>query len=319
MKDAISRRRAASLQSAVEPIMQFLEQESIIEIMLNSDGRVWVDEAGQGMYCTDTTMESDDAERMIRLIAASMNAEVHEKNPSLAARMPIWGARLQACVPPVVTSPVFSLRKPSKVVFTLQDYVEQGILSETQATFLDEAVKTGKNMLIGGGTGSGKTTLANALLHSIAATRDRVYIVEDNSELQCAAENMVQILVQPPLYTHRQAIMDAMRLRPDRIIVGEVRDGAALDMLKAWNTGHPGGLATIHANSAIAMLQRLGQLIEEVIPVAPRELIAEAVDICVHIQRDPRHRSGRSLTGIIAVNGFDKNNAWVLDPFYERS
>jgi len=129
----------------------------------------------------------------------------------------------------------------------------------------------------------------------------------------------VQILVQPPLYTHRQAIMDSLRLRPDRIIVGEVRDGAALDMLKAWNTGHPGGLATIHANSTTAMLQRLCQLIEEVVPTAPKELIGEAIDLCVHIHRDPNHTAGRSMTGIIAVNGFDQNNAWVLEPFTEQS
>ncbi|NTV21796.1 MAG: Flp pilus assembly complex ATPase component TadA, partial [Chlorobium limicola] len=244
MQDTVTRRRAASLHSAVEPIVRFLEQENILEIMLNADGRVWVDEAGIGMYCTSTVMSSDDAERMIRLIAASTNAEVHENSPSLAARMPIWGARLQACVPPLVPSPVFSLRKPAKIVFTLEDYIRQGILSEAQAAYLDDAVKARKNLMIGGGTGSGKTTLANALLHSISSTKDRIYIVEDNLELQCSAENMVQILVQPPLYTHRQAIMDALRLRPDRIIVGEVRDGAALDMLKAWNTGHPGGLAT---------------------------------------------------------------------------
>jgi type IV secretion system protein VirB11 len=317
MHDTVTRRRAASLHSAVEPIARFLEQDSVIEIMLNSDGKVWVDEAGKGMYCTDTIMSQEDAERMIRLIAASMNTEIHEKNPSLAARMPIWGARLQACVPPVVSAPVFSLRKPAKFIFSLEDYVRQGILSESQAIYLDDSVKSRKNLLIGGGTGSGKTTLANALLHSISSTKDRVYIVEDNPELQCSAENMVQVLVQPPLYSHRQAIMDALRFRPDRIIVGEVRDGAALDMLKAWNTGHPGGLATIHANSAAAMLQRLCQLIEEVVPTAPRELIGEAVDICVHIQRDSRHPAGRRLSGIIAVNGFDKSNAWVLEPFTE--
>jgi P-type conjugative transfer ATPase TrbB len=319
MNDAVARRRAASLHSAVEPIVRFLEQDSILEIMLNSDGRVWVDEAGKGMYCTEAVMSSDDAERMIRLIAASTNAEVHENNPSLAARMPIWGARLQACVPPLVSAPVFSLRKPAKVVFTLEDYIRNGILSEAQAGYLDEAVRARKNLLIGGGTGSGKTTLANALLHSISSSKDRVYIVEDNPELQCSAENMVQILVQPPHYTHRHAIMDALRLRPDRIIVGEVRDGAALDMLKAWNTGHPGGLATIHANSAAAMLQRLCQLVEEVVPAAPKELIGEAVDLCVHIHRDPRHPAGRTLTGIVAVNGFDKNSAWVLEPFIEQN
>jgi Flp pilus assembly CpaF family ATPase len=139
---------------------------------------------------------------------------------------------------------------------------------------------------VGGGTGSGKTTFLNALLREVARTEDRVYLVEDTPELQCSAPNKLRVLVPPPTYTWNRAICDAMRFRPDRIIVGEVRGGAALELLKAWNTGHPGGLATLHANDTASMLDRLCQLIEEVVPIAPRRLVAQAIGLCVHIQRD---------------------------------
>src|SRR5262249_45626340 len=142
------------------------------------------------------------------------------------------------------------LRKPPGIVFTLQDYVRDGIVSEAQANALTAAIRQRDNILVGGGTGTGKTTLANALLQTIArATSDRLYIIEDTCELQCAAPNKVRVLVQPPRHTWRDAVMAGMRYRPDRIIVGEVRDGSAIELLKSWNTGHPGGLATIHADS----------------------------------------------------------------------
>ena len=306
----------ASLRSAVQPVLCFLEREGVVEIMLNPDGSVWVEEAGRGMYRTDVSMGPEDAERMIRLAAAAVHAEVNERNPSLSAMLPGWGVRLQAAVPPVVPAPVFALRKPPSVVFSLGDYVDAGILGEEEAFFLERAVREGRNVLVGGGTGSGKTTLANALLEVVAATGERVYIVEDTPELQCRAENMLQVMVRPPFYTHQRAVMDAMRFRPDRIIVGEVRDGAALDMLKAWNTGHPGGVATIHANNPRAMLDRMAQLTEEVVPVAPRRLIAEAVDVCVHIMRDALHPAGRRVSGIAEVKGLDPGGNWLLEPVF---
>jgi energy-coupling factor transporter ATP-binding protein EcfA2 len=172
-------------------------------------------------------MTSDDALRMLRLIASEMNTEITDRTPSLAGKLPLWGARVQASIPPIVEAPVFALRKPARVVFTLGDYVNRGILTDRMAALLSQAVLDRRNILVGGGTGSGKTTLANALLQVVASTSDRVYLVEDNAELQCAAENKVQVLVQPPVYTWQRAIMDAMRFRPDRIIVGEVRDGSA--------------------------------------------------------------------------------------------
>jgi type IV secretion system protein VirB11 len=171
-----------------------------------------------------------------------------------------------------------------------------------------------ENILIGGGTGSGKTTFANALLRVVAEdTADRVLIIEDTPELQCAAPNKVQVLVQPGVHTWRDAVMGAMRFRPDRIIVGEVRDGSALELLKAWNTGHPGGLATIHANDTRAMLDRLCQLIEEVVHPAPRALVAQTVGVCVHISRDPSATAGRRLSGLDRVCGLGPDGSFRLE------
>lgn len=307
-------RRHASLRTAVAPIISFLSDDSVIEIMLNADGRIWVERAGVGMFAANVTMTPEDALRMLRLVATEMNTELSDRNPSLAGKLPIWGARVQASIPPIVEAPVFALRKPAKVVFDLDQYVERMILTPGEAEGLRAAVRERQNILVGGGTGSGKTTFANALLREMAGTTDRIYLVEDNPELQCSAPNKVQILVQPPTYGWNRAIMDAMRFRPDRIIVGEIRDGSALEMLKAWNTGHPGGIATVHANDTSAMLDRVCQLIEEVIPTAPRALVAQSINVCVHLQRDPRHPAGRSITGLDRVAGLSEGGQWLLAP-----
>jgi len=308
-------RRMASLRSALLPIVPYLEDDRVLEIMLNADGVVWLDKVGVGLIRADGRMAPHDALRMLRLIAAETEMELNPTRPSLAAKLPLWGARVQAAIPPIVEAPVFALRKPAKIVFSLEDYMAKGILSARQAAALRDAVCAHANILIGGGTGSGKTTFGNALLKVISeTTHDRVYIVEDTPELQCTAPNKVQVLVRPPDYTWQRAVMDAMRFRPDRILVGEVRDGSALELLKAWNTGHPGGLATVHANDTRAMLDRLCQLIEEVIFPAPRALIASTVHVCVHLRRDGAHPAGRSMSGLDRVVGLSPDGRWQLEP-----
>jgi type IV secretion system protein VirB11 len=308
-------RRHAALRTAIGPLVPFLDDEMVVEIMLNADGRVWVERAGAGMSLSSVLLGPEDALRILRVVATEMNVELSDRNPSVGGKLPIWGARVQGAIPPVVEAPVFSLRKPAKLAFGLDRYVERGILTAAQAEALARAVRERANILVGGGTGSGKTTFANALLREVAATGDRTYIVEDNPERQCTAPNRLQVLVQPPVYTWNRAILDAMRFRPDRIVVGEVRDGAALEMLKAWNTGHPGGIGTIHANDTAAMLDRLCQLVEEVVPAAPRELVAQTVNVCVHLRRNPNHPAGRSVTRIDRVLGLSKAGEWVLEPF----
>ena len=308
-------RRTSALRSALGPVLPYLEDPRVVEVMLNADGVVWVDKLGEGMLRTPVTMLAPDAERMLRLVASEVLVELNAQAPSLSAKLPPpWGARLQAAIPPIVDAPVFALRKPARIVFSLDDYVNQGILLPAQRDALGTAVRNRDNILIGGGTGSGKTTFANALVKVIAEdTTDRVHIVEDTPELQCAAPNRLQVLVHPGVHSWRDAIMAAMRFRPDRILVGEVRDGSALELLKAWNTGHPGGLATIHANDTRAMLDRLCQLIEEIVYPAPRALVAQTIQLCVHIQRDKRDPAGRRVSGIDRVHALGERGAWTLE------
>lgn len=316
IQDEFELRHVEALRAAMSPIIPFLDDDLIVEVLLNADGSIWTERAGQGMELTGATMKPEDAFRMIQLIASGRNIEITDRQPSLAALLPVWGARIQAMIPPIVEAPIFTIRKRPRKVFTLANYVHRGILTPHQAEVLREAVAARLNILVGGSTGAGKTTLANALLDEIgSSTTDRVYLVEDLRELQCSAANKVSLFVQPPIYTWQRAIMDAMRSRPDRIVVGEVRDGAAtLELVKAWNTGHPGGLATVHANDTGAMLDRICQLIEEVTPHAPRSFVAQTINLCVHIQRDPKHPAGRSLSGIDRVSGLRPDGGWQLAP-----
>ena len=309
-------RRLEALRLAMTSIVRFLDDAEVIEIALNADGTIWVERIGRAHARHRGAMSTADAFRMLQLVANTMGTEITAAKPSLAALIPGWETRLQAMVPPVVAAPVFIIRKPPTKVFTLDDYVRRGIVSPGQADLIRQAVRDRSNILVGGSTGSGKTTLTNAILHEISvATRDRLYIVEDMRELQCSAPNKLQLWVQEPLYGWERAIMDALRSRPDRIVVGEVRRGAAaLELVKAWNTGHPGGLATVHANTTRAMLDRICQLMEEVIPSPPRRLVAETINVCIHMTKDSKHPAGRRLTGVDQVLGLAADGQWDLRP-----
>ncbi|MGD0680259.1 MAG: P-type conjugative transfer ATPase TrbB [Polyangiaceae bacterium] len=308
-------RRADALESALAPLSAFLNDDRVVEILVNPDGLVWVDRLGSGLAETGARMTPLQTERILRLVASEVRVEVNAQHPSLSAKLPMpWRARLQAAIPPISDAPALALRKPARIVFSLDDYVKDRIVSHAQREALTASVHARDNILIGGGTGSGKTTFANALVKVIAdETTDRVHIIEDTPEIQCEARNKLQILVQPGVHSWRDAVMAAMRFRPDRILVGEVRDGSALDLLQAWNTGHPGGLATVHANDTRAMLDRLCQLIEEVVYPAPRALIAQTIQVCVHIQRDRTHPSGRRVSGLDRVTGLNADGSWKLE------
>jgi type IV secretion system protein VirB11 len=309
-------RLTLALSSALGPLTAFLDDPLVVEIMLNADSTVWVERRGTGMQRTEVRMEPVAAEAMLRLVAADAGVELTASTPTLAAKLPPpWGARLQAFLPPVVDAPAFAMRLPPRTVFSLPDYLRAGILTPDQSRALVTAIHSHENILIGGSTGSGKTTFANALLRVVAdAGSDRLYIIEDTPELQCEAPNKLQVLVQPGALSWRDAVMAAMRVRPDRIIVGEIRDGSALELLKAWNTGHPGGLATIHANDTRGTLDRFCQLLEEVVYPAPRALVAQTIHLCVHITRDASHPAGRRVSGIDRVAGVAPDGSWILEP-----
>jgi len=301
LRDTSSSRLLAMLTTAMGPTVgSLLTDDTIIELMLNQDGKLWSDRLGTGRQDTGHTISPEDAERIIRLVATGTGAECNESKPLLSAELPGTGSRFQGILPPIVQAPVFTIRKKALLIFTLDDYVRQGIMTERQEATILEVVHTKQNILVTGGTGTGKTTLVNAVLNEIAATNDRIVIIEDTLELQCAAPDTVFLRAKEGVATMNDLLRATMRLRPDRIVVGEVRGPEALSLLKAWNTGHPGGCATVHANSARAGLTRLEQLIQEAVITVPKELIAEAVNIVIHIERSGH---GRRIREIARVKG----------------
>ncbi|MCP4935129.1 MAG: P-type conjugative transfer ATPase TrbB, partial [bacterium] len=302
IEEARMRRRQMLLTAFGSTIEAALENPTIIEVMVNPDGKLWLDRFDVGRIDTGTHINPAEVERIIRLVAAHMRGEVHEGAPIVSAELPETGERFEGLLPPVALAPCFAIRKPAEVIYQLSDYVEAGIMLPLQAKTLSEAVVDRKNIVVVGGTSSGKTTLVNALLAEVADTNakisDRVIILEDTRELNCAAHDMVSLRTKPGVAALGDLVRSTLRLRPDRIIVGEVRGPEALDMLKAWNTGHPGGITTIHANSDRAGLYRLEQLIQEAVITVPRRLIADAIDILVFIEGRGAARKVRTISKV---------------------
>jgi type IV secretion system protein VirB11 len=298
-------RRIRMLHTAMGPLIAAaLADPDVVEVMLNPDGSLWVDRLSTGRAPTGETLSAADGERIIRLVAAHVGVEVHRGRPLLSAELPETGERFEGVLPPASPAPAFALRKRAVGVIPLEDYVRDGVLVEGQADFLRSAVRERQNILVAGGTSTGKTTLANALLAEIAATNDRVLVLEDTVELQCVAKDHVPLRTRPGVVSMTELVRATMRLRPDRVVVGEVRGGEALDLVKVWGTGHPGGIATVHAGSAQGALLRLEQLILEVAITPPRALIAEAVNVVVFIAGRGRARKVRTVA---RVTGFDSN------------
>jgi type IV secretion system protein TrbB len=290
-------------------IAAWLDDPEIVEVMLNPDGRLWVDRLGSGLADTGMIVPLADGERIIRLVAHHVGTEVHAQSPRVSAELPETGERFEGLLPPVVAAPAFAIRKPAVAVFTLDDYVASGIISPGQCEALRSAVADRDNILIAGGTGSGKTTLANALLAEIAGTRDRIVLIEDTRELQCTSPNLVAMRTKAGVATLADLVRTALRLRPDRIPIGEVRGAEALDLLKAWGTGHPGGIGTIHAGTALGALRRLEQLIQEAVATVPRPLIAETIGLIVVLVRDG---AGRRLAELARVEGLEASGGYRL-------
>lgn len=279
-----SARRRTMLRTAMGPsIAAALADPSVIEIMVNPDGSLRLDRLGEGRVDTGEHLQASEVERIIRLVAAHLRIEVHANNPVVSAELPETCERFEGLLPPVAKAPCFAIRKPASEIKSLETYVTDGIMVPAQMLALRRAISERRNILVAGGTSSGKTTLVNALLAEVAKLQERIIMIEDTRELQCAADDCVALRTKPGVVTMGHLVRSTLRLRPDRIIVGEVRGGEALDMLKAWNTGHPGGIATIHANSARAALYRLEQLILESIAHVPRQLIAETIDLVIFI------------------------------------
>jgi type IV secretion system protein TrbB len=245
----------------------------------------------------------------VRLVAHHVGAEVHVASPLVSAELPETGERFEGLLPPVVTAPAFAIRKPAIAVFTLEDYVAAGIMSEVQAETLRKAVCHRRNILVAGGTSTGKTTLTNALLAEVAKTTDRVVLIEDTRELQCSSPNLVALRTKDGVASLSDLVRSSLRLRPDRIPIGEVRGAEALDLLKAWGTGHPGGIGTIHAGTALGVLRRLEQLIQEAVVTVPRALIAETIDVIAVLSG---RGADRRLAELAHVEGLKPDGDYLI-------
>ncbi|ESZ61616.1 P-type conjugative transfer ATPase TrbB [Mesorhizobium sp. L103C131B0] len=305
-------RGARMLRTALGPaIARYLDDAGIVEVMLNPDGRLWIDRLSEGLSDTGERLSAADGERIVRLVAHHVGAEVHAGAPRVSAELPETGERFEGLLPPVVAAPAFAIRKPAVAIFTLEDYVAARIMSAQQADTLRRGVANRANILVAGGTSTGKTTLINALLAEVAKTADRVVIIEDTRELQCAAPNLVAMRTKDGVASLSDLVRSSLRLRPDRIPVGEVRGAEALELLKAWGTGHPGGLGTIHAGSAIGALRRMEQLIQEAVVTVPRALIAETIDLVAVLSG---RGSARRLSELARVDGLRPDGDYQVAP-----
>jgi type IV secretion system protein TrbB len=306
-KDGPYERQLAKLRKDLgEVFLAALEDSETVEIVLNADGTLWQERLGAPLEPIGT-MSASCADSAMRTIAAYHHATLTRADPSIECELPLDGSRFAGQIPPIVAAPVFAVRKRASRVFTLEQYVEAGIMTPEQKKFLCDAIRDHRNLLAIGGTGGGKTTLLNAFIRQLTDQypSERLVIIEDTAEIQCAAQDYVQYHTSPDR-TMTQLVRMALRMRPDRILVGEVRGPEALDLLMAWNTGHEGGMASLHANNASAALNRLSTLVA-MHPNAPRgmieSLIGEAVDVVVHIARTSK---GPVVREVLEVKDFDR-------------
>lgn len=306
-----SERTQRALRTHLDPIMNYFDDPKVEDISVNPDGSIHINCRGIGsLKCG--VMEAGDRSNIINLVAAYNNTICNAERPFVEAILPFREARFQGLISPMVSAPAFSIRLRPQTIYTLRDYWVAGILTSTQREVLSEAVRSYRNILLVGGTGSGKTTLLNALLSELAVCcpNDRVVSIEDTPELQCGNKDHVDLLSSETV-SMAGCLRAALRLRPKRIIVGEVRGAEALDLLKAYNTGHPGGLATVHANDAVAGLERLEALAREATEAPQQRFIASTINLVVFI-KPIAIEPYRKVSQILRVCGY-KNNEYIFE------
>ncbi|MDR2724762.1 MAG: P-type conjugative transfer ATPase TrbB, partial [Candidatus Adiutrix sp.] len=280
---------------------------------LNPDGGLWVERFGEPMSLI-SSITPEQADLAVTLIASALNAPATRQTPIIEGELPLDGSRFEGLIPPVVAAPIFTIRKKAAKIFTFSDYVQAGILPSAAKELLEEAVLMRRNLLVAGGTGSGKTTFVNAVIEAVArlTPQDRLIIIEDTAELQSSSPNRVELHTTDGVDMGR-LLKATLRLRPDRILVGEVRDVSALALVKAWNTGHEGGLATVHANSAREGLTRLEQLIAEGQYQPLKEVLASAIHFVIFLKK---HSGFRRVTEIAAIGYSPETKDYTFDYKY---
>ncbi len=304
------------------PINRLIQDPSISEIMVNGPQNVYVEKKGRLIRTEVTFKDNQHVMRVIEKIVAPLGRRIDESSPMVDARLPD-GSRVNAIIPPLsLNGPSITIRKFSERPFTVRDLINFGTMTPEVAMFLKACVEARLNIVVSGGTGSGKTTTLN-VISSFIPDDERIVTIEDAAELQLAQEHVVRLETRPPniedkgAITIRDLVRNSLRMRPDRIVVGEVRSGEALDMLQAMNTGHDGSLTTGHANSPRDMLSRLETMVLMAgmeLPVrAIREQIASAIDLIVH---QARLKDGsRRITHITEITGMEGDVITMQDIF----
>ena len=291
-------------------VMEGLIDDDITEIILNPDGSLWFEGLKSGMQ-RKGTLEKEKALHFIHTISGYQGFIINQKSPLLETELPLDGSRFAAMIPPASHSPAFTIRKKAKEIFSFADYLKNKSMNEAQSILIQQAIIEHKNLLIAGGPGSGKTTFLNACIKEMiqqGPLAERIITLEDLPEIQCAAQNVLSLYSSPEV-SLTQLLRIALRSRPDRILVGEVRDKTMLDLLKAWNTGAPGGLATIHANSCQAALQRCCDLAQEAGVPPPCSLICEGIDLIIFIQKTNLQKK-RIISSIVQVEGWNPKDSF---------
>ena len=308
VENEVWERRLRVLETCLgRSIMQYMHDDNVTEVMVNPDGRLWLDTFDKGVVPTDVVMEPEDTKRIIYMVADISGQVIDLKvDPSLQANIPasrlFSNCRFQAELPPIVNAPSFNIRKHSMIVITLDDYVRQGAMTEMQRQVILDAIHGKKNIIAAGGTGSGKTTLLNAILAEISTLGDRIVTIEDTKELKCTAENYVALSTTDTVDMDN-LLRKTLRLSPNRIVVGEVRGKEALTLVDAWSTGHRGGCSTVHSDSAHDTLFRLEDLVSRVSVSSQQAGIARAIDVIVYIER---RAVSRTIAEVLSIDGWDR-------------
>lgn len=300
-------------------MMEAVNDSEVIEIMLNPDSSLWVEKYGRD-HERIGNLDAPQARQILSLVASAQGNTVSYLTPIVEGLFPLDSSRFEGVFPPLTTAPSFSLRKRASRVFTLPEYQENGSIQAEGVNIIEQGIAARKNIVVVGGTSSGKTTFLNAVIDAITkiTPSDRIVTLEDTPELQCTSENLVSLYtseVPGAEVSMRKLAKVCMRYAPKRILVGEVRDAAALELLKLWNTGHPGGIATFHADSAFEALERLEELVEEAGLGPKQRLIGRAVDLVVYMEKTRENR--RVVSNIMQVDCFDaKKQEYVTQTLY---
>ena len=302
-------------------IMDAVRDPDVLEIMLNPDGKIWIEKYGKDQECVGE-LPIAQSKVLLSLVASALDLVVDAQNPVVEGSFPLDGSRFEGTFPPIVgPGASFSMRKKASKIITLQEYLASGAITEEVIPILDAAILGRKNIVVVGGTSSGKTTFCNGVIHRLdeLCPGDRLLILEDTAELQSSAKNAVFFLTSDlAKIGMRQLTKVCMRYAPKRILVGEVRDSAALELLKLWNTGHPGGIGTFHADSAFEALERLEELVEEAGVGPKQKLIGRAVDLIIYMTKTPQNT--RIVSEILQVNRFDiKEQRYDCKIVYSRN